>query len=136
MSEDKSEKLTSALRESLGANVSDEVIHNILKTLDKQKMFRYHNENTISLLSTPGKVLCSLIEDGTMTIRSISVYLGMTEMMISKVVKELIKTGLITKTKVRRQNLYSINHETVFQHPDIQHLLTAINDYPSQKNKS
>jgi len=134
MSDDKSEKLTSALRESLGADVSDEVIHNILKTLDKQKMFRYHNENTISLLSTPGKVLCSLIEDGTMTIRSISVYLGMTEMMISKVVKGLTETGLITKTKVRRQNSYSINFEAVLKHPDIQHLLTAINRYPNQKN--
>lgn len=133
MSEDKSEKLTSALRESLGANVSDEVIHNILKTLDEQKMFRYHNENTISLLSTPGKVLCSLIEDGTMTIRSISVYLGMTEMMISKVVKELTKTGLIAKTKVRRQNFYSINFEAVLKHPDIQHLLKAINGHPNQK---
>ena len=127
MSDEKTEKLVSALRESLGANASDETIASILKTLDKQKVFRYHNENVVSLLSTPGRVLCALMEDNTMTLRALAVYLDMSETMIDKTVKSLVESGLITKTKVNRQNVYKVHMEMVMKHPDIQHLLGAIN---------
>lgn len=128
MSNEKYEKLKLALRESLGANSSEELIADILKTLDKQKVFRYHNENVVNLLSTPGRVICSLMEDNTMTQRALAVYLDMSEAMIDKTVKALIVSGLITKTKVSRQNIYKVNHELVLKHPDIQHLLGAINN--------
>jgi hypothetical protein len=52
MSDEKTEKLKSALRDSLGDAASEEVIQGILKTLDKQKVFRYHNEKVVGLLST------------------------------------------------------------------------------------
>ena len=127
MADEKTEKLVSALRDSLGANASEEMIASILKTLDKQKVFRYHNENVVSLLSTPGRVLCALMEDNSMTLRSLAIYLNMSETMIDKTVKVLVASGLITKTKVNRQNVYAIHHEAVLRHPDIQHLLGAIN---------
>lgn len=135
MPDEKTEKLISALRESLGDNASEEMIASILKTLDKQKVFRYHNENVINLLSTPGRVLCALMEDNSMTLRSLAVYLDMSETMIDKVVKSLVESGLITKTKVNRQNFYSIHFDAVMKHPDIQHLLGAINVYPRQLPK-
>jgi len=135
MSDKKTEKLVSALRDSLGENASEEMIASILKTLDKQKVFRYHNEKVVGLLSTPGRVLCALMEDNTMTLRSLAVYLDMSETMIDKVVKSLVQSGLITKTKVNRQNVYVINYESVLKHPDIQHLLGAINVYPKQQPK-
>lgn len=135
MSDEKTQKLVSALRESLGDNASEEMIASILKTLDKQKVFRYHNEKVVGLLSTPGRVLCALMEDNTMTLRSLAVYLDMSETMIDKVVKSLVGSGLITKTKVNRQNVYAINYEAVLKHPDIQHLLGAINVYPRQMPK-
>ena len=134
MSDEKTEKLVSALRESLGANASDETIASILKTLDKQKVFRYHNENVVSLLSTPGRVLCALMEDNTMTLRALAVYLDMSETMIDKTVKSLVESGLITKTKVNRQNVYKVHMEMVMKHPDIQHLLGAIN-MPQESTK-
>lgn len=134
MSDEKTEKLVSALRESLGANASDETIASILKTLDKQKVFRYHNENVVSLLSTPGRVLCALMEDSTMTLRALAVYLDMSETMIDKTVKSLVESGLITKTKVNRQNVYKVHMEMVMKHPDIQHLLGAIN-MPQESTK-
>ena len=127
MPDEKIEKLKLALKQSLGANASEEVIHSILNTLDKQKVFRYHNENVVSLLSTPGRVLCAIMEDNTMTLRAIAVYLDLSETMIDKTVKSLVESGLITKTKQNRQNIYKINHEVVIKHPDIQHLLGAIN---------
>ena len=132
MPDEKTEKLILALRESLGDNASEEMISSILKTLDKQKVFRYHNESVINLLSTPGRVLCALMEDNSMTLRSLAVYLDMSETMIDKVVKSLVESGLITKTKVNRQNFYSIHFDAVMKHPDIQHLLGAINVYPRQ----
>ena len=127
MPDEKTEKLVSALRESLGANASHETITSILKTLDKQKVFRYHNENVVSILSTPGRVLCALIEDNTMTLRALAVYLDMSETMIDKTVRSLVESGLITKTKFNRQNIYKVHFEAVMKHPDIQHLLGAIN---------
>lgn len=127
MRDEKTEKLVSALRESLGANASEETISSILKTLDKQKVFRYHNENTVGLLSTPGRVLCALIEDNTMTLRALAVYLDMSETMIDKTVRSLVESGLITKTKVNRQNLYKVHPDAITKHPDIQHFLGAIN---------
>ncbi len=135
MPDPKTEKLISALRESLGDNATEDMIASILATLDKQKVFRYHNEDTINILSTPGRVLCALMEDNSMTLRSIAVYLNMSEGMIDKVIKLLIASGLITKTKVNRQNFYSIHFDSVMKHPDIQHLLGAINVYPRQLPK-
>jgi predicted transcriptional regulator len=127
MSDEKTEKLKSALRDSLGDNASEELIFDILKTLDKQKVFRYHNKDVVSLLSTPGRVLCAVIEDNTMTLRALAVYLNMSETMIDKTIKSLVSSGLITKTKVNRQNVYKVHNELVLKHPDIQHLLGAIN---------
>ena len=127
MSDEKTEKLKSALRDSLGDNASEELIFDILKTLDKQKVFRYHNKDVVSLLSTPGRVLCAVIEDNTMTLRALAVYLNMSETMIDKTIKSLVGSGLITKTKVNRQNVYKVHNELVLKHPDIQHLLGAIN---------
>lgn len=127
MSDEKTEKLKSALRDSLGDNASEELILDILKTLDKQKVFRYHNKDVVSLLSTPGRVLCAVIEDNTMTLRALAVYLNMSETMIDKTIKSLVNSGLITKTKVNRQNVYKVHNSLVLKHPDIQHLLGAIN---------
>ena len=127
MPDEKTEKLKAALKESLGNQASDDVIMSILSTLDKQKVFRYHNEGVVSLLSTPGRVLCAIMEDGTMTLRSLAVYLGLSETMIDRTVKSLVASGLITKTKQNRQNVYRVHWEIVLKHPDIQHLLGAIN---------
>jgi hypothetical protein len=127
MPDEKTEKLKAALKQSLGPQASDDVITSILNTLDKQKVFRYHNEDVVSLLSTPGRVLCAIMEDGTMTLRALAVYLNLSETMIDRTVKSLVESGLITKTKLNRQNVYKVHADVVLKHPDIQHLLGAIN---------
>lgn len=140
MSDEKTERLKSALRESLGDSADEEIISSILKTLDKQKVFRYHNEDVVNLLSTPGRVLCAIMEDNTMTMRAIAVYLDISEHMIDKTVKSLVESGLITKTKVNRQNAYKVHYAAVMKHPDIQHIFGAINsgkgDKPTQVEES
>ena len=129
MKVDKSVEVKRALEEALNSSESkdaDFLVEAVLKTLDKQKVFRYHNENAINLISTSGRVLIALMEDPTMTQRALSVYLDLSETMIDKTVKLLIQNGLITKTKTQRQNIYKVNIEEVKKHPDIQHLKEAI----------
>jgi len=124
MGNDKSAAVRKALEESLPVEMVDQV----LKTLDKQKVFRYHNEDDINLVSTNGRVLIALLEDSTMTQRALSVYLGLSETMIDKTLKTLMGKGLVTKTKIQRQNTYEVNIEKLKIHPDIHHLEGVISD--------
>lgn len=123
---DRIKDLKNALSQTMGVDSDDDLIANILTTLDKQKFLRYHNDETISLLSTAGRVLCAIIEDNSMTQRALSVYLDLSETMIDKTVRSLISAGLITKTKVNRKNLYQCSAEMIVKHPDIHHLIQAI----------
>ncbi|MFM9026820.1 MAG: hypothetical protein ACKOQ6_02350 [Bacteroidota bacterium] len=128
MKKEKSDDIKKAIEEvvaALGAD-GDQAAEKILKTLDRQKILRYHQDNEVSLLSTAGRVLVAVIEDPTMTIRAISVYLDLSETMIDKTMKTIIASGLITKTKVNRQNVYQLNKNLIIEQPDIQHFLGAI----------
>lgn len=107
-------------------NGDEELLHKVMSTLDRKKVLRYHGEDEISLLSTPGRVLVAILEDPTMTQRALSVYLDLSETMIDKTVKSLISKGLITKTKLNRQNIYKVDFKILKNHPDIQHFSEAI----------
>ena len=114
-----------ALRGSATGDAPD-AVELVMEALDKKKVFRYHTEDTVDLLSTAGKVLVVLLDDPTMTQRAISVYLDMSETMIDKTIKSLASAGLITKTKVNRQNIYKVNTELILQHQDVQKFFSAI----------
>ncbi len=135
MKNQKSEDVKKAIEEVIGLGAGDETVEKLMQALDKNKILRYHKEDEISLLSTTGRVLVSLIEDPTMTIRAISVYLDLSETMIDKTVKQLISAGMITKTKVNRQNVYRLNDSMILKQPDIHHILAAINKIESSKKE-
>ena len=125
MKVDRAASIKMALAEAISSvsdGSSEEVLEKVLSTLDKQKLLRYHNEDSVNLLSTAGKVLIAIMEDPTMTLRAISVYLDISETMVDKSVKALIEDGLISKTKVQRQNIYKINFEALKKHQDISHM--------------
>jgi predicted transcriptional regulator len=127
--DNRADEVKKAIQAALGVDKSDseeDAVEAVMRALDKQKIFRYHNEDVVSLLSTAGRVLVVLSEDPKLTQRAISVYLGLSETMIDKTVKTLIASGLITKTKVNRQNIYKVNEEEVLKHPDIHKFLDAI----------
>lgn len=127
MKNQKPENIKKALEQAIASAGVDEVaVEEILKTLDKQKLFRYHRDSDVNLLSTAGRVLVAIIEDPTMTLRAISVYLDLSETMIDKTVKYLIEGGLITKTKANRRNVYKLNKKLIKEQQDIQHILAAI----------
>ena len=136
MKNQKSEEIKKVLEEVLASTGGDTAaVEKVLQALDDKKIFRYHKGEDISLLSTAGRVLVSLADDPTMTIRAISVYLDLSETMIDKTVKQLIAAGLITKTKVNRQNIYKVNEEEVLKHPDIRKFYDAISAINRPKKK-
>lgn len=130
MKNEKSNRVRDVLGDVLSEIGQDEdkekAVQKILEALDDKKILRYHRDNEVALLSTAGRVLISLMSDPTMTIRALSVYLDLSETMIDKTVKQLIAHGLITKTKVNRQNVYRFNEKTIMAQPDIQQFLRAI----------
>ena len=136
MKKEKNEDIKKAIQdavESFSGNSGD-ATEAILKTLDEQKIFRYHQNDGVSLLSTPGRVLITIISDPGMTIRAISVYLDLSETIIDKTVKTLVAGGLITKTKVQRQNVYQINKSLILKQQDIHRFSSAI-EKMKQKDK-
>ena len=118
--------LREALAEAIGNDPNSSAVEELMRTLDKKKLFRYHKDEAVNLLSTPGRVLMAIMEDPTLTQRAIPVYLGCSETLVDKTVKTLVDAGLITKTKVNRQNVYRINPMLIDGHSDIQHLRQAM----------
>jgi DNA-binding MarR family transcriptional regulator len=119
--------LRAALAEAVGDNPDSKVVEDLMRALDKKKLFRYKNDDEINLLSTHGRVLMAIMQDPTLTQRAISVYLGCSETLVDKSVKTLVDKGLITKTKLNRQNVYRLNPKIIDSQSDIRHLRDAIN---------
>ena len=131
------EKIKKALELAIKEDPSGgpDALERILLTLDQQKIVRYYSDGDINLLSTSGRVLVSLIEDPTMTIRAIATYLGLSETMVDKTVKSLMQSGLITKTKVNRQNVYKLNKKVINKQLDIRQFLRAIEQLNKEKTE-
>lgn len=114
--------LRMALAEAAERPPGDPMVESLMLALDNAKLFRYHNDGEVALLSTTGRVLVAIMKDPTMTQRAISVYLGCSESLVDKTTKSLAAAGLITKTKVNRKNVYAVDREKVENHSDIQHI--------------
>ena len=58
-----------------------------------------------------------------LTRREVADYLGITERTIHKIIKDLEDTSYITRTRMGRKNLYSVNHEVPLRHHTKQDIL-------------
>lgn len=99
-----------------------ELIEEILQSLDKNRIMHYSEDGEVSLLSTSGRILFTLILDSSMTQRAMAVYLGISETMVEKTIKILVDKGLVTKTKVNRKNVYKFDKDLLLKNADIQRL--------------
>jgi DNA-binding transcriptional regulator GbsR (MarR family) len=120
MKNDKIANLKKELSQVLSGDI--QLLERIMETLDKEKIIHYQSGDEISLFSTAGRILYTLILDPEMTQRALAVYLGLSETMIEKTLKTLIEQGLITKTKVNRKNVYTFDINLLINNPDIQRL--------------
>jgi predicted HTH transcriptional regulator len=103
-----------------------DLLDNVMQVLDSQRLLHYSSGEEVSLFSTAGRILYTLMQEPAMTHRALAVYLDLSENMIERTVKTLISQGLITKTKVERKNVYSFNIDELKKHPDIRRLETII----------
>jgi transcription initiation factor IIE alpha subunit len=120
MENNQNEKFIADLRSILSND--EQLISKVISSLDSHRIVSYSLPNELSLLSTNGRVLFSIIMEPTMTQRALAVYLGISETMVEKTIKTLTEQGLITKTKVNRKNVYSFNTNVMRKNPDIQRL--------------
>ena len=120
MENNQTEKFIADLRSILSND--EELIRKVISSLDSHRIVSYSLPNELSLFSTSGRILFSIIMEPTMTQRALAVYLGISETMVEKTVKTLTEQGLITKTKVNRKNVYSFNTNVLGKNPDIQRL--------------
>ena len=97
-----------------------DLIEQILQSMDEHRIIKYSEPGEISLLSTSGRILFTIIVEPEITQRALSVYLGISETMVEKTIKTLTEQGLITKTKVNRKNVYKLNKNILIKHADIQ----------------
>ena len=118
MENNQTEKFIADLRSILSND--EQLISKVISSLDAHRIVSYSLPNELSLLSTNGRVLFSIIMEPTMTQRALAVYLGISETMVEKTIKTLTEQGLITKTKVNRKNVYKLNKNLLIKHADIQ----------------
>jgi ribosomal protein S25 len=106
-----------------------ELLDKIHKSLDKNRIVSYSDPGELSLFSTTGRILYTIILEPTITQRAMSVYLGISETMVEKTIKTLTEQGLITKTKVNRKNVYTFDINSIAKNADIQRvpeIITAL----------
>ena len=120
MENNQTEKFIADLRSILSND--EELIRKVISSLDSHRIVSYSLPNELSLFSTSGRVLFSILMEPTITQRALAVYLGISETMVEKTDKTLTEQGLITKTKVNRKNVYSFNTNVLGKNPDIQRL--------------
>ena len=104
-----------------------DVVDSIAKAIALSRTMFYAKDEEISLLTSPARVLLTLIIQPGITRRAISVYLGVTETAIQKSINILIEHGLIAKTKVAIRNVYEIDEKVFLNNTDIRHVIGVIN---------
>lgn len=119
------DELRKVLGRAIGADPSSTHVDKVIHALDDVKLFRYHNNEKVNIMSTSGKVFAAICLDPTLTQRSLAIYLGCSEALVEKSIKALVDEGLITKTKYNRKNCYEVNAEAAKKHSDIQHFAVA-----------
>jgi predicted transcriptional regulator len=99
-----------------------ELFNKISRSLEQHRIVSYSEPGELSLFSTTGRVLYTIILEPTITQRAMAVYLGISETMVEKTMKTLAEQGLITKTKVNRKNVYTFDINLIAKNADIQRI--------------
>ena len=102
-----------------------ELAQKIAETVSGASSLYYPSRDGVALLTAPARVLVTIIEEPKITVRALSIYLGISEAAVLKSLKLLLDKGLIAKTKVNGKNNYSIVKESFDNNSDIIHIIGA-----------
>lgn len=106
--------------------LEDEVTEEVMAELEAIRLVSYQRKGVLPLLSVAGRVLVMVMEHPDMTMREIAIRMGTVESNVSRAITALVKCGLISRTRVGRNNHYKTNTATVLEHPDVWRLLEAV----------
>jgi hypothetical protein len=119
--------LEEALRRATSGSIDIKtIVEEVLLTLDEQNLIAYADRNTVNILTPFGKVLCLLIESPNLTVREMSVFIGVSEAQIVKAIAKLTTDNLLARTKVNGRFEYSVNLKEAKKHSDIRRLVLLL----------
>jgi hypothetical protein len=116
-----------------GDELIKEIVEEILYTLDEQNIISYTVKNNINLVTPFGRVMTLLIERPNLTIREMSVFLGVTEANIIRTVSKLNSEELLIRRKKDGRFEYSVNYKVAKEHSDIRRLVLLVARLISEK---
>jgi hypothetical protein len=105
--------------ESAGSTGAADVAEAVLRALDEQRIIAYTPRDALAILTPAGRVLVIVAENPHVTLREISVALGVTEANVAKSVGKLVASNVIARTKVNGRNTYRVNLDVLESHPDL-----------------
>jgi predicted HTH transcriptional regulator len=105
---------------------AEAITEQVMRALDERGVIQYAPKGTLPLLSAAGRVFVCIAENPRITLREISVMLGVTESNVARSVSKLVASGVIARTKVKNRNVYTIKIKTAKKHPDIHRFYEAI----------
>ena len=73
-------------------------------------------EGSWTLLTGHGHVLVEIARNPEARIRDISPVVGLTERSVQAIVADLEAAGYITRTRIGRRVMYTVNRDSVFRH--------------------
>jgi len=130
------EELKGLLKNGNAPRAIELLVEEILSNINAKESLKYESENgsSVKILTTTGRILVTLSEHPEITQRALALYIDVSEGVVTNIIKDLIDNKLITKTKVRRQNHYSLNVSEVEKHADIRHLVAMVAGLQKDKN--
>lgn len=102
------------------------VVDEVLESLDEQNIISYNTRFTTNIVTPFGRILLLLMERPNLTIREMSVVLGVTESNINKAVSKLLTDKLITKKQRNGRYEYSVDYDVAKQHQDIRQVIRFV----------
>lgn len=99
---------------------------NVMDLLNDMGVVVFAPNEPLKMLTAAGRMLMVIMEYPEITLREAAVRLGITEQGASRAVRDLTKRGLISRRKVRRRNVYTVNVAAVLEHSDIRRFLLAL----------
>ncbi|MCB1099639.1 MAG: winged helix-turn-helix domain-containing protein [Verrucomicrobiales bacterium] len=70
-----------------------------------------------TFLTNHTHILVSLKRDPEMTVRNLSLQVGITERSVQRILTDLEQSGVVTRMKSGRRNQYSVNEDFRLRHP-------------------
>lgn len=110
-----------------------QLVEEVLQSLDEQNIISYNPRFKTNIVTPFGRMLLLLIERPNLTIREMSVILGVTESNINKAVTKLLDDGLVNKKQNNGRYEYSVNYSVAKEHQDIRQVVRFISTLLSEK---